>query len=93
MDTCKVYQSITVKFLPATNSSPARMRVRCALDSSRGRTIHYPANPGFDTTSPRACAIYAAEQLLININYGRQYPYEVIGVAADHNDDRIVIIE
>lgn len=85
-------QSISVIFLPATNSSPCRMRVRSKL-MAKAITVHYPAKCEFDSSVPRECALYAAEQALEIINEGRTYPYKAVGVVEDYRGDRLVVIE
>lgn len=58
--------AITVKFLPGTNSNPARMRGYSPL--TKALTVHYPAGNAFDASDLEACARYAAEQVLLRIN-------------------------
>lgn len=41
-EVARCYMSITVRFLPSTNSQPARMRVHSWLNP-KGRTVHYSA--------------------------------------------------
>ena len=58
--------SITVKFLPATNTLPARMRVFSWL--TKPTVVNYPARAGFDASDIQACARYAANVALSQIN-------------------------
>ncbi|WP_458321554.1 hypothetical protein [Providencia sp. CRPN22473] len=59
--------SITVKFLPCTNTLPARMRVYSWL-FPRGKTINYGRWDGFKWETTSGCALYAALEMLGMIN-------------------------
>jgi len=58
--------SITVKFLPGTNTQPARMRVFSWLTSPK--TVYYPAVGSFDGSDIEGCARYAAQIALEAVN-------------------------
>ncbi|QND44238.1 hypothetical protein [Providencia phage vB_PreS-PatoteraRojo] len=62
-----LHMSITVKFLPCTNTQPARMRVYSWL-FPRGKTIHYGRWDGYDWETTSGCALYAALEMLGMIN-------------------------
>lgn len=59
--------SITVKFIPCTNTQPARMRVYSNW-FKRGKTVQYNRWDNYDWETVSGCARYAADQMLAAIN-------------------------
>lgn len=88
--------AITVKFLGATNTSPARMRAFSPL-TKKGVTVHYPSVCNFDTTSCRECAEYCAQVYLDKLNnedeHFRKNPLKVGDVFETYDGNRVVTIK
>lgn len=72
-DVPPMHMSITVKFLPCTNTKPARMKVFSWL-YEKGFEVAYSPNIA-DASDIYQCALYAANKMLEEVN----------GVAFEHN--------
>lgn len=65
-DVAPLHMSITVRFMPSTNTGPAYMKAHSWLNP-KGRKVDYSAHIG-DSSDLQACARYAATMELERIN-------------------------
>lgn len=90
-----MYMSITVRFMPSTNTTPARMRVYSWLNPA-GRTVHYTNLAcGADI---QGNARYAAETELEKINascreHGDLLGYSLGDYVQTYNEDRLFVVK